>query len=234
VDWISWKRPTSTNPFISPAEIEAAREQMPERMFAQEFMAEFIEEGSGVFRNVEDCAIATRQQIAIPGHDYLIGCDWGREYDFTVFSVIDATIREQCALDRSNKVEYHHQAGRLVALCDRFHPQLVIPELNSMGVPIVEALQRTTLSDGSTIPLHPFTTTNASKMKIIDDLALAFERRELSILNDPVLISELLAFEMEKLPTGTIRYSAPEGYHDDLVIATALSYSGLGRKLQVW
>lgn len=39
--WESWQFPTITSPFIPPAEIEAARKDMDEKSFKQEFMASF-------------------------------------------------------------------------------------------------------------------------------------------------------------------------------------------------
>ena len=62
---------------------------------------------------------------------------------------------------------------------------------------------------------------------MIDALAMAFEQGAIRILNDPVLVGELQAYEMERLPSGMLRYSAPEGMHDDTVIALALAWSGV-------
>jgi hypothetical protein len=76
---------------------------------------------------------------------------------------------------------------------------------------------------------HPFTTTNASKAEIIDLLALAFEQRTLSILPNPILLNELKAYEAERLPSGLIRYGAPDGMHDDCVMALAMAWYGAQR-----
>jgi hypothetical protein len=70
-----------------------------------------------------------------------------------------------------------------------------------------------------------FQFTNATKADIVERLALAFERGELEILNDPVLTAELQAFESEKSPSGLTRYGAPEGLHDDCVMSLALAWS---------
>ena len=69
-----------------------------------------------------------------------------------------------------------------------------------------------------------FTTTSDSKSDVILALALAFERGEIRIPNDPVLIAELESFEATRLPSGKWRYSAPDGMHDDCVIALALAW----------
>ncbi len=73
--------------------------------------------------------------------------------------------------------------------------------------------------------LHGFTTTNQNKASLVDSLALALERREIALLNDPVLISELQAYEAETTVTGLIRYGAPNGQHDDCVMSLLLAYA---------
>lgn len=72
-----------------------------------------------------------------------------------------------------------------------------------------------------------FQTTAQSKGPLIDSLALAFEKAEISVLNDPVLMGELQAYTLERLPSGRFRYGAPEGMHDDTVIALALAWHGV-------
>jgi len=66
--------------------------------------------------------------------------------------------------------------------------------------------------------------TNATKAVAVEALALAFERGEITIPNDPVLVNELLAFEGNRLPSGLVRYEAPPGVHDDCVMALALAW----------
>jgi hypothetical protein len=49
----------------------------------------------------------------------------------------------------------------------------------------------------------------------------------LQIWRDQTLLDELAAFEYEILPSGRVRYSAPDGMHDDCVIALALAFWNL-------
>jgi hypothetical protein len=78
--------------------------------------------------------------------------------------------------------------------------------------------------------VYPFQTTNASKAQAIDALALAFEQGTLRIPDDPTLVGQLLAYRAERLPSGLFRYSAPEGQHDDDVMALALAYQAIARQ----
>ena len=71
-----------------------------------------------------------------------------------------------------------------------------------------------------------FKFTNATKGNIVESLALAFEKGTIKIIPDETLIGELQAYEMERLPSGMMRYNAPAGMHDDCVMSLALAWSG--------
>ena len=210
------------NPEVPFGEIEQLQRTLSERVFQQEILAQFVEMSGGVFRRVLDAATAQAQDSAITGHEYIVGVDWGKSNDFTVLSVIDTTTNELCHVDRFNQIDYAVQLSRLQALAQRFNPYSIIVERNSIGEPLIEQLYRMGL------PVQPFNTTNATKTQAIDALALAFERGDLRIINDAVLIAELQAYEMERLPSGLMRYSAPAGMHDDCVMSLALAWQGQG------
>ena len=55
--WQSWTFPTANNPFIAKEEIEAAKWDLPEMIFRQEYLAEFIDDAGGVFRRVQEAAV---------------------------------------------------------------------------------------------------------------------------------------------------------------------------------
>jgi hypothetical protein len=214
----SFTAPSSDNPMpqIKAAALKA-KEIVSERTYRQEWLAQFVEDGAGVFRRVTEAATATAQQGAIDKHEYVIGVDWGRTNDATVFAVLDLTTRELVALDRMTQTDYGLQMTRLTALTKAYKANVILAELNSMGAPMVEEAQRRGL------PVQGFTTTNTTKAQIIDALALAFEQGDIRIINDQTLITELQAYESERLPSGLVRYGAPQGMHDDCVIALALA-----------
>jgi hypothetical protein len=221
-EWASWQMPTTANPYIAPEEVESARldPHRSERSFLQEYMAVFLEDGAGVFRRVNDAATATPEP-RIEGHTYVLGIDWGKLNDFTVLTMMDATTRRMVALDRFNQIDYRVQLGRLQALYERYRPDVILAERNSIGEPLIEQLQTMNM------PVRPFLTTNQTKAAIIDGLALALERGDIAILNEPVLLNELLAYESERLPSGLVRYGAPQGLHDDCVISLALAVEAM-------
>jgi hypothetical protein len=210
------------NPHILFSEVEHLWQTMPDRVFRQEILAEFVEDGGGVFRGVRACVYTDPQSIN-PNGQYVIGADWGRSQDYTVFTVLDVQTMRVVAIDRSNLVDYTVQRDRLRALWERWGQGVIIAESNSMGQPIIEQLAR----EGMRV--RPFATTNATKAAAIETLALAFERRLIGIPDHPVLIGELEAYESQLLPSGLTRYTAPDGMHDDCVMSLALAWSGMGR-----
>lgn len=209
------------NPHIAFTEIEHLYATMPDRVFRQEILAEFVEDGGGVFRGVRGCV--TTDSLPPIDSQYVIGADWGRSQDYTVFTVIDVARMRVVAIDRSNLVDYAVQRGRLRALWERYGQCAIIAESNSMGQPIIEQLAREGLR------LRPFVTTNATKSAIIEGLSLAIERKQITLPDHAILINELEAYESQILPSGLTRYSAPDGMHDDCVMSLAIGWSGVGR-----
>jgi hypothetical protein len=229
-DWQSWQMPTAANPFIQPQEIEAARLSMPEREYSQEILAVFLNlTGLGVFRGV-DAVARLQPEPPQPGHQYVMGVDWGRSGDFTVFSIFDATLMQQVALDRMTEISYDLQVGRLYRWVDLYHPRLIVAEANSMGGPLVERLQRgyqpLVGKPQPALPVYGWTATNATKGAAVESLALAIENGAITLLDDPVQAGELKAFESSRTQTGMVRYSAPDGLHDDTVTGLYLAHLG--------
>lgn len=217
-EWMAWQMPTAANPHIDPAEIEAAREMLPQLTFEQEYLAVFLEAQGTVFRNIAAClgAPETTPEEHV-GHTIVGGCDWAKQRDFTAFSLGCVECRREVARDRFNRIDYAFQVERLRALCDLWQPAAVLTELNSVGQPVFEQLERVGL------PVVGFETTAASKPPLMENLALAFERAEWQFQADVTWTLELEAYERQVSPTtGRSRYSAPEGGHDDTVMARAL------------
>lgn len=212
------------NPFIPFEEIKNLYESMPERIFRQEILAEFTESGGGVFRNVRACATAERITKPLENHTYVAGLDWALSHDFTVLTIIDATDKALVYIDRFNGIEYSLQCERIKATCERFNVRVVVGEENAMGKPNNDMLRR------MGVKVRDFTTTATTKADIIEELAASFERGAIKIINDPILIGELEAYESERAPSGGVKYNAPAGMHDDTVMSAALAWSNIRQR----
>ena len=214
--WASWQMPTGTNPFINTQEIADAKEDLTDLAFAQEYLAQFVTWAGAVFRRITDAI----QPITLTEAG-MIGVDWGRTGDYTVFVALSPA-GHVVGMDRFRGIEYQIQRDRLKSFWERNGKRCwIVAEANSMGGPVVEQLQ------ADKLPVAGFLTTSPSKAAIIQGLALAFERGTIRIPNDPVLLGELQAFEGKSSPGGLIRYGAPAGLHDDTVMALAIAWAAL-------
>ena len=223
-DWESWQLPTSANPFIDAVEIEAARLDLPELTFEQEYLAVFLENEGAVFRNIGACLGAGAQSPeAHKGHRKTMGVDWGKQADFTVASIGCAKCKVELARDRFNQIDYAFQRQRIAVLHDKWNVDIILAESNAMGDPVIEEMRR------SGLPVRGFQTTATSKPPLIENLALIFEREEWQFQDDVIWTGELEAYERKVSPvTGRSQYGAPTGMHDDTVIARALMVRAAG------
>lgn len=223
-EWASWKMPTALNPTISGLEdeIEAARTGgMPERSFQQEYLADFVEDGGGVFRNVLaaiDKGRSANSRLA-DGEWAQIGVDVARLEDYTVVSAF-TTAGRQVWFDRINQVSWE----RVYDAVKRAHETLggqVVVDATGVGDPVYERLSR----EG--VPCKPYNFTSASKEALMDNLAAMLERGRVRLMDVDVQTNELLAYRYEMTASRRVRMSAPEGMHDDCVCALALACHGM-------
>ena len=220
-EWQAFHFPTNKNPLISAEELQGIRRITSAHVWLAEYEAQFNDDSGQVFRGIREAVVAHQSDAPQAGHHYVAGIDWGRDNDYTVIVVIDAVTRELVALDRFNQIGWRLQRDRLKMMADRWKPTVIWAEANSIGTVNIEALQH----DG--LPMRAFMTTARSKAPLIESLALAIERRDIGLLDDPILLGELASYGLQRLPGGGYRYSAPAGSHDDTVMATALAWHGV-------
>lgn len=223
--WQSFHYTTYDNPTIRESDIAELLEDMDdENDYREEILAQFIDGSGLVFRRVRQRAVAppVGRNKPIRGHDYYMGADWGRYKDETVFFVLDATTQEIVDIDSFSKVSFRYQRNRLRSMYAKWHPVVIWAEENSFGLPNIETLQ----ADG--LPIRGFNTNRATKGPLIDDLVLAIDRGDVAYPEDEKLIEQLEAYEQHPFADGTgFKYGAPEGMHDDYVIAFALAWHGV-------
>ena len=224
-EWASWQMPTASNPWIDNDEIEAARQGMPERAFRQEFLAEFLEDAGGVFRGVSLVVDKGRfeNEPKETGKSYYMGVDLARVEDFTVVAIFDQT-GKQVYFERFNQISWERQKQTIQVVCQQFKPTAFYLDSTGAGDPIYEDLRRMGL------PVSGYHFTNASKTALIDNLAMKIETGKVRLMDLPVQTDELNAYEYHLTQARNVTMSAPEGMHDDCVIALALAAWGLQEK----
>lgn len=230
-EYWSYQLPTWVNPHIDADAIETFRRQMPADVFRQEIEAQFLDGSAGVFKGVNAAQERGKwRERPIPGAQYVVGVDWAKKADYTVFAVMDRQTRELVHIARHTQIDWNENI-RLAIDCAKFwNNALMITDSTGVGdVPLDSIKSVYPFCEGYTIG------NNQAKTQLIQKLQLGFERGELSVPNPKdltghprtlalVLERELGAYSYELSSTGKFLFGAPDGDHDDTVIALALAY----------
>jgi len=207
-DWMSWQMPTITNPFIDPTEIEAARRDLPELAFKQEYLAEFNDNVANPF-GLDYIRICTGRISNEPA--VCFGIDLAKSFDWTVIIGLDK-FGNVCHFDR-----FQRPWNETKEIIRRLPRGAIKIDSTGVGDPITEDIQR----DRGDV--HSFKYTSTSKQQLMEGLAAAIHQRKV-IFPEGVIKAELESFEYQMTGTG-VKYTAPPGLHDDCVNALALAWS---------
>jgi hypothetical protein len=228
--WARWQRPTRENPYIPQSELDEARAETPELEYLQEYEAQLIPGGAGVFRYINRAIDGYNKQYGAMVESYLdlpterqyqFSTDLAATQDWSVTTVWDAEYQVPVYIDR-RQGDYIPQVDSYVEMYEHLRPTVCTVEVNSNKA-VVEMMVR------KGVPVRKFVTNNDSKAEIIQKLALAFENGQILIPDHPQLKSELLHFRSERLPSGRVRYEAADGHHDDMVMSLAIGWYGMQR-----
>src|ERR1043165_7552413 len=123
-DYASWNTPSWTNPLLDRDLIDAERARLPERVFLQEYGAEFLEGSGSVFRNIRECATGSWKDPE-PEVRYYAGLDLAKVEDYTVLVIMNRAC-EVVFVDRFNRLHWALQLNRVKAACERFNKARIL------------------------------------------------------------------------------------------------------------
>jgi predicted phage terminase large subunit-like protein len=211
-DWESFHLPSSANPFLPPEEIEARRIELPELVFLQEYLAEFVTFGGGLVKpeHLIDGTAPHGLPVAL-GVDLAIsereGADW---------TAIAAMSRDPATgIVYLREVE-RHRAGfnevlnRIKAAAERWRPSIIAAEQTQYQAAVVQELTRTT-----SLPVRGV---KPDRDKLTRFLPLLTRYEQGQVRHDPAGVP---AWFREEL------LSFPEGRNDDGVDAAAYAFASL-------
>jgi hypothetical protein len=194
---------------LDAKEIEDAKSQMPESAWRELYQAEASDDGGNPF-GLQHIAACVAPLSTDPPRWW--GWDLAKRQDYTVGIALDAR-GKCCRFERFHHLPWGEIMNKIVFSTGNL-PALV--DSTGVGDPIVDQLQ---LHRGTRFEGYHFT--QSSKQKLMEGLALAIQERTVSYPAGPV-VQELEQFEYELTRTG-VRYSAPQGYYDDCVVALSLA-----------
>ena len=205
------------NPYLDVAELEEARRSLPEHIFKAEYEGSFTDSGQTVFSDLDKNQYEGDWAKA-QGKVYC-GIDLGRANDWTVATFMDSngTIVD---VYRENRQDWSHIVQQIVQKLRQWNATAMV-EVNSIGDVVFEMIKK------EWTDTHPFITSNKSKNDIIEGLAVDLNNLDVMIPNKDLfnpLYFELSIYEYEYSPkTRTVRYNAPNGFHDDTVMSLAIT-----------
>lgn len=194
---------------LSQAEVEDARRQLPEQVFRELYEAlPSDDEGNPFGIEAIRACVAPLSGTEPKGW----GWDLAKSEDWTVGIALDSD---------GNTCRFHRWQGPWEETIEKISiitgaRGYALVDSTGVGDPIVEILRRR--MEGF---YEPFVFSPKSKQQLMEGLAVAIQRREITFPAGPIVL-ELESFQYEYTRTG-VKYSAPPGDHDDCVMALALA-----------
>jgi hypothetical protein len=189
-------------------EVEDAKRLLPDNVFRELYLAEPSDDEGNPFgyKHIQQC-LAPLSELP----PAVCGVDLAKSIDWTVVLALDK-FGGTCGVERWQS-DWEATQRRILDLAGRT-PTLV--DSTGVGDPIFEALQKKRPAT-----MRGFKFSSSSKQQLMEGLAVAIQQHTVTFPDGPIK-AELENFEYVYTRTG-VRYSAPEGYHDDLVVALALA-----------
>ncbi len=138
-----------------------------------------------------------------------------------MISVYDRETNCQVYQDRFQTLEWGFQKQKIFSVAKHYNNALVFIDATGLGDPIADDLSRMGLA------IEPMKLTNESKKQIIEKMMIWTEQEKIRMINIPETINEFNIFTYDISAHGKIIYNAPQGFHDDIVIANCLAVWGL-------
>lgn len=189
-------------------EIEDAQAHLPDEVFRELYLCEPSDDGGNPF-GIAAIEAGVRPMSTLPPVAY--GVDLAKHQDWTVVVGLDEN-GQVSRFDRWRS-PWNETEERILSMVSDI-PALI--DQTGVGDPIVERLSRQRDN------IEGYTFTSQSKQQLMEGLRAAIHQGRVGYPDGPIR-DELELFEYELRPQGRVRYSAPQGLHDDCVCALALA-----------
>ena len=225
IDWCDDKFKEDMLKVMSAERLKEYEATLPKNVFRMDYLGLFLDDEGSVFTEFKKCVLNSN---ITPLDKLYVGIDWaaGNENDDTAISIINQN-GKQVYLEYFNNLTPTQQIDRIEHILLKYLKQIVViqTELNSLGTPLTDFLKNRSQLSTIKDKFIGFNTTNQSKNAIVQNLQIAFENNEISILDDAKQLNELATYSAEYNPkTRNVSYNAPQGLNDDINIALMLSY----------
>ncbi|MHC4216462.1 MAG: terminase large subunit domain-containing protein [Planctomycetota bacterium] len=222
--WAGFLLPADKSLLLTKQELREIENDLPARIYDQEYLCRFLEAGGGIIPNPRRCVQGMLRDPQKRAR-YVIGADLGKHEDFTVLTALNRETYHVDGWQRFNRIDWGFQKERIARMAVRFNNALVCLDSTGLGDPITDDLKRMRIS----VAPYQFGglrsgNTSKAKRRLVEKLIVAIEGRHVTYPDIEQLVNELEDFDIDEHG----RYGAPSGCHDDCVISLALAVEGAG------
>ena len=215
----SYHFPSWESPYVSMEFIDEQRRTLPPKIFSQEFEAKWQDNEGSVFQNLNGVCVNDLWPERDKNARVYAGLDIGSKDDYSVLVILDE-IGRCLNVWRANHISYSDIVKKVVQTCKHYNVTELLCEVNGVGDPVFEQIKK---EYSRATPLFQTNQTkeNTTRRLMGDIQDQVLELPSYNLM--PEFINELESYEYEVLPSGKIRYTHPQGMHDDIVDALAMA-----------
>ena len=218
-DYISFSGKSTDNPFIDEEFIQEQRASLPAEIFAQEYLAEFSDATSQVFKGLDQVCVVPNYEQPIKAKRYFAGIDTGLSNDWSVLSIFEET-GKLCYLKRLKGENIQTIANQFTTTLQQYPINGGYIETNGIGKAMFD------LISPKIRKMRPFTTTQDSKTQIVRLLIEDIQNQIIELPNkdlEPEVYKELSLYTYKLNTNGKLSFSHPQGMNDDIVDSLMLA-----------
>lgn len=208
------------NEFYDMREVEDAKATMPETVFRQEYLAEFIFGISSVFGTFSGLQKLKKYKIALDGEEYFFAIDVsGDGEDKTILTIVDVA-GNPAFIHEAVNTSISKQADELWYYIKKYNASGYV-ETNGLGKGLFDILS----DKGADVV--PFIATNESKQLLVATINKSISDGEFILPTAelcPQLDNEMSTFIVDRTATGKLKYSHIKGGHDDYVDSLMMAH----------
>lgn len=249
-----WHFPSSTSPRQDKRLLDILKTTMPSRKWREEFLAEFLADGGGVFFGTERAACLNVLKEPEHEHEYVCGIDIGKNNDATAITFADKFTRKQVYGETFNNMGTIATVKRIIALLREWKPSIAYIEKNGVGEHLISLMRAVMRGDAEDsilqlldappmdnnedvidgVKLRIVHMTNQLKRDYVERLSADIEYGRFELLSEETKYGATQLNEMSTfvaMPTqngiGLTYGAATKDDHDDTISALYLCYAGI-------
>lgn len=220
LDWTNY----DTSKYLDKETLEIYRKKLPYSAFRSEFLGEWLSNEESVFSEFNSLFTLEYERTGM----YYFGIDWSGQgqCDYTAISIFNNK-KEMVDIVYFNDLDETQTINKIVELARKWQPKKITVETNSIGAIYYGLLQKQIKANGLKCIVQGFTTTNETKDNIISGLQVHIQNRDITLKTDQELEKELNNYQLTFSKTGKRIFNARNGFHDDLIMATAICLNSI-------